>query len=171
VKKAILIFISLYISLVVFMPKEQILYTLLNQAQKQRVNFIIEDVSDYGIYADIKNTTVIYDKMQILNIEDMKLYPFLLYNKLSITTAEPKSTFRNMLNLVVLSASINYTPFLPTKLSIKAQTTIGEVNGEFDISDAKLKLVLTPNDRFKTFKYKRYFKKKEGGYVYESYIR
>jgi len=171
VKKVIMIVISVYLSLIVFMPKEQLIYTLLNTASKDLINFEIEDMSDFGLYEDVKNMLVIYDKMKIAKIEDTKLFPFLLYNKLYFQNIQPQGSFKNMLNIVVIDASATYTPINPFKVFINATTTLGDMSGEFDIKTSKIKLFLKPNDKFKRFKYKRYFKKQKGGYVYESIIR
>jgi len=171
VKKVFAIFISLYISLIVFMPKEQILYTVLNQAAKERVFFKIKDVSDYGIYADVKDTTIIYDSMRVANIEDMKLFLFLIYNKISLANIELKGSFKNMLNLTILDGFLTYTVFSPFNIGINLKTTIGDISGSFDIKTSKIKLLLVPNERFKRFKYKRYIKKVDGGYKYESIIK
>jgi len=171
VKKILAVFISVYLSLIVFMPKEQILYTALNTLSKERVNFTIKDISDYGIYADIKETTVIYDKMRVAKIEDMKLFVFLIYNKLSLDSVELKGSFKNMLNVTLLEGSLSYMIFNPYKIFIDAKTTIGDISGSFDIKTSKIKLFLKPNQRFNNFKYKRYFKKRDGGYVYESIIK
>ena len=170
-KKAIVVIISIYLSLVFFMPKKELIYTGLNTLSKQMINFEIEEANDFWFFADFKNTTIIYDKMRVANIEDMKLLPYLFYNKLILTTLEPKGSFRNMLDVVVLNATLTYSVINPFKADIEAKTTIGEINGEFDIKSFKLRLVLTPNQKFKTFKYKNYFRKTKGGYIYESIIR
>jgi hypothetical protein len=153
------------------MPKKELIYTGLNTLSKQMINFEVEEAKDFLIYADFKNIAIIYDKMRVANIEDMKLLPYLFYNKLILTALEPKGGFRNMLNIVVLDATLTYSVINPFKADIEAKTTIGEISGEFDIKSSKLRLVLTPNQKFKTFKYKNYFRKTKGGYVYESSIR
>jgi len=170
-KKTIMIVLSVYLSLIVFMPKEQILYTLLNSFQKQRVSFKIDEVKDYGLFEDIENTTVIYDKMKIVKIEKIRLLPFIFYNKLTLSTLEPQDSFKSMINIVLVDTSVTYTVFNPKKVHISSNTNIGFIDGEYDLDTSKIKIFLKPNDGFKKFKYKRYFKKTEGGYKYESIIK
>jgi hypothetical protein len=160
-----------YLSLVFFMPKEQLIYTGLNSLSKELVNFEIEEMSDYGLYEDVKEVTVIYDKMRVAKVEKVKLLPFIVYNKLFITTLEPQGSFKNMLNLVVLNATASYSIIQPFKVSIDVQTTIGSMKGDFNLKNSKLKLLLSPNKNYKKFRYKNYFKKTKEGYVYESIIR
>jgi hypothetical protein len=76
-----------------------------------------------------------------------------------------------MLDLVVLNASASYTVISPFKVFINMKTTIGDMEGEFEIKSSRLKLYLTPSEKFKNFKYKNYFRKTKKGYIYESIIR
>jgi hypothetical protein len=170
-KKAIVIILSIYLSLVFFMPKKELVYTGLNTLSKQMINFEIEKANDFWVFVDFKNITAIYDKMRVANIEDVRFLPYLFYNRLTLTGVEPKDEFRNMLDVVVLNATLTYTVINPFKADINVKTTIGEINGEFDIKSSRLKLVLIPNQKFKSFRYKNYFRKTKGGYIYESIIR
>ena len=76
-----------------------------------------------------------------------------------------------MLDIKIIEAKLTQTIISPATVHIYALSTIGEIEGSFNLKTDILKVVLTPNDKFKTFKYKNYFKKSKEGYVYESRIK
>ena len=49
-KKAIVVILTIYLSLVFFMPKKELVYTGLNTLSKQMVNFEIEKANDFWIF-------------------------------------------------------------------------------------------------------------------------
>jgi len=170
-KKLLSIVASIYIATIFFMPKEQLLYTLLNQTKNQNLNYKVEDLTDYGLFESIKKLTLYYDKGEVLEVDDAKLFPFLIYNKLSLSQLHLVGNFKSLLNLKVIEVSLSQNIFSPTTINIYANSTIGELRGDFNLKSNKLKVVLSPNDKFNNFKYKNYFKKSKEGYVYESIIK
>ncbi len=170
-KKIVTILLTIYISIIVFMPKEQIIYTILNQANSQNINFKIENPTDFGIFENISKLTLLYDKDEVLEVTNAKLFPLLLYNRLSFSNIDLVGNFKSMLDIKIIEAKLTQSIIAPTKIKIYALSTIGKIEGRFDIKRNNLKVVLTPNDKFKAFKYKNYFKKTEEGYVYESHIK
>jgi len=170
-KKILTVILSVYLGLVLLMPKEQIIYTILNQANRQLINFEIEDMKDFGVYENIDGLSIIYDKMRVAKIENIKILPLIFYDKINITSISPAGTFKSMFSEKVYKASATYVVYLPFKIMINADTSIGKIDGNFNLKNHKIKLVLHPNKNFRRFKYKNYFKKQKGGYVYESIIR
>ena len=169
-KKILAVVLSVYLALILFMPKEQILWTAINKADPN-LKVTVEQTSDYGIFQDVNTIKISYDSMPLVNIDNIKVFPFLFYNLATISTVEPSSSLKSMLNIVVLKSSVTNFVLNPMMLKINADTTIGEVEGSFDLSTSKLKIFLTPNKEFNSFKYKSYLKKQKGGYSYESIIR
>ncbi len=170
-KKVLAVIFSVYLGLVLLMPKEQIIYTVLNQAKKQLVNFEIEDMKDFGVYENIDGLSVIYDKMRVAKVENIKILPLLFYNKILVTSVLASGSFKSMIDDKIYKATVTYAVFMPFKVMIDADTSIGKIDGVFDLKNQKIKLILHPNKNFNRFKYKNYFKKQKGGYVYESIIR
>ena len=169
-KKFLAVILSVYVALVVLMPKKQILWTAINKAD-QSLEVSIEQSSDYGIFQDLNGINIGYDGIKIANIDNVKIFPFIFYNYANISNIELLDSLKSMLNVVILKSSITYFVLNPMKLKINADTTIGKVEGSFDLSTSKLKIFLTPNKEFNSFKYKSYLKKQKGGYSYESIIR
>ena len=170
-KKFLVILLSFYLSIVFFMPKEQLLFTALNQTSKQNLNYRVEDLSDYGFFESIKRLTIYFDKGELLEVDDTKIYPFLFFNKLTFSQIHILGSFRKLLNIKIIEVSLTNTILSPTTINIYANSTIGELRGSFDIDSNRLKVILEPNDKFNSFKYKNYFKKTEEGYIYETRIQ
>ena len=170
-KKFIVILLSFYLSALFFMPKEQLLFTALNQTSKENLNYKVEDLSDFGFFESIKRLTVYYDKGELLEVDDTKIYPFLFFNKLTFSQIHLLGSFRKLLNIKIIEVSLTNTILSPTTVNIYANSTIGELRGSFNTNNSRLKLILEPNDKFNSFKYKNYFKKTKEGYTYETHIQ
>ncbi len=170
-KKFLTLIFSLYLATLLFAPKEELLYTGLNQLNKQKINFEIEDVSDYGLLANMKEIKLFYDGDKVLNIKDIKVLPLLFFNYIVATNISIAKNYKSMIDIKILQSKITHNIIKPFILNIDAITTIGRFSGNFDIKNKKLKLLLKPNKNFNDFKYKRYFKKSKEGYIYESNIK
>lgn len=162
---------SIYLSIIIFMPKEQILYTALNQANSQNINFKIDNPTDFGLFENISKLQLFYDKYEVLEVSNAKLFPLLVYNRLSFSHIDLVGSFKSMLDIKIIEAKLTQSIISPTTINLYALSTIGELSGSFNIKTNNIKVLLTPNDKFKTFKYKNYFKKTKEGYVYESHIK
>ncbi len=170
-KKILAIILTIYLSIIIFMPKEQIIYTALNQANSQNINFKIANPTDFGLFENISKLNLFYDKDEVLEVSNAKLFPLLVYNRLSFSHIDLVGSFKSMLDIKIIKAKLTQTIISPATVHIYALSTIGEIEGSFNLKTDILKVVLTPNDKFKTFKYKNYFKKSKEGYVYESRIK
>ena len=170
-KKILAVILTIYLSIIIFMPKEQILYTALNQANSQNINFKIDNPTDFGLFENISKLNLLYDTDDVLEVTNAKLFPLLVYNRLSFSHINLVGSFRSMLDIKIIEAKLTQNIISPTTLNIYALSTIGEIEGSFNLKTDILKVILIPNDKFKTFKYKNYFKKTEEGYVYESHIK
>jgi len=171
VKKYLIVFVSVFVGLVVFMPKQELIFTGLNTLTPQKIEVGIEDNTDMWIYEDLKGLDVLYDKIKVAKIEDVKVFPFILYNRVSATSVTPADSFSSMFDVKAYKVVVSYVVFSPKKLSIDADTSIGKITGEYDLETSKIKIYLKPSADFKNFKQRGYFKKQKDGYVYESIIR
>ena len=170
-KKILTVLLSVYVAIVLFLPKEQIVYTALNTLQKELVSFEIEDFSDYGVVANASGISVIYDSMRVAKIEDAKIIALLFYNRVDINLLSPAGNFANMLDAKVYKATISEVFYDPFVLKIDADSSIGNITGSFDIATSKLRVLIKPNASFSSFKYKNYFRKTREGYLYEAVIK
>ncbi len=170
-KKVFIVLVTIYLSVIFFMPKEQLLFTMLNQTKNQNLNYKVENLSDFGLFESIKKLTLYYDRGEVLEVDNAKLFPFLLYNKLSLSQLHLVGNFKSLLKIKIIEVSLTQSIISPTTVNIYANSTIGELSGGFDLTSNKLKVTLSPNDKFQEFKYKSYFKKTKEGYVYESIIK
>ena len=169
-KKILAVLISVYLSFIIFMPKEQLIYTILNNTSNQNINFDIKEPTDYGLFENIHKLSLYFDNSKVLEVDDAKVFIFLLYNRLSFSQINLVGSFKSMLDIKIIEAQLTQNIFSPTTINIYAKSTIGELIGSFDLKSSILKIKLNPNDKFNTFKYKRYFKKTKEGYEYESHI-
>lgn len=170
-KKILAVLLSIYISIIIFMPKKQILYTLLNQASQEKINFELKNLTDYGIFENIDKITFYYDMAKFFEVSGARFFPLLVYNRLSFSQINLVGSFKSMLEIKIIEAKLTENLLSPYKVSIYALSTIGRFTGSYDLKSNRLRVLLVPNDKFTSFKYKKYFKKTKEGYIYESIIK
>jgi len=171
-KKLLLLFISIYLSLIIFMPKEELLYTAINKLNpNHQIELKIDNIKDYGIFLKIDSANIYYENFYLGNIGLIKIFPLIFYNQIKILSVELSNKFKKITNLSIFEANIIYHIFDPKEINLTATTNIGKIKGRFNLKNFKLSIFLTPNKNFNHFKYKHFFKKQGGGYIYELFVK
>jgi hypothetical protein len=163
--------VASYISVIVFMPKEQILYTALNIVKKYKVGVTFKDHKDRWFYQSIQKMTISYDKGVLANATNIKITPLIFYNRLSISDLKASGSFKSLFSYSATSTVISYSIINPLRVKIFSNGDFGEVNGFYEVTTSKIKLMLTPSKDFESSQFITNFTKSDKGYIYESTIR
>jgi len=170
-KKSLTLFLVIYLSFIFFMPKEELLYTGLNIAQKQKIQISIKEQKDLGFYQSLEELLLSYDSSKYVMSDSATILPLLVYNQVSFSLVRATPSFKAILPFTADSIKVVYHIFTPLKLSISGDGDFGEIDGEFDVITQKLKIILTPSKDFEKSNFIKQFKKTKEGYIYESIIR
>lgn len=170
-KKFLTLFLVIYLSIVFFMPKEELLYTVLNIAQKQKVQVSIKEQHDRGFYQSLEDLTISYDSSKYAVVDSANIMPLLFLNKISLSTVRASSSFKTILPFVADSISLTYHIFNPLAISISGDGDFGSLDGEINLDTKKLKILVTPSKDFEESTLIKQFKKTKEGYIYESTLR
>ncbi len=167
-KKFIIYFIIIYLSLIFFMPKENLWFTVEHFLKKDSLIVSNEKVKDFGFLLDIKGGNLYFEDLKVAKIEDFKVFPYIFYNLFLVKNINTTKEVENIINLKVKNLKLYQSIIKPFKVFIKGEANIGEIKGFLDLKRKALKLVLTPLASFQNKKsLLRFFKKTKEGFVYE----
>lgn len=171
--KKILIFLAIfYVAFIVFMPKENIYFTLKNSLKSERIGLSEESLSDNFVSLKALNLIVSYDGIKSVKAKEFTVTPFLFYNKVKAYEVSAASSFKEMFSFSADKVEITYAIWNYKEAKIYAVGDFGELDGVFDLEKKSIRVVLEPSMEFEnTPIIRQYFKKSEEGYIYEAKIK
>jgi hypothetical protein len=168
-KKILLIVVSFALGLIFFMPKMNLYYTMENILKKEHIMIEEGSIKDRWFDLHITDATLLYDGIASVNVGDISVKPWLVYNTLSATDVAPTKQLQQMLNVQAKEVSLRYSLLDYKHVLIEANGDFGEVEGSADIFAHTIRLNLTPSEAFKNSPLiGQYFQKSEEGLIYES---
>ncbi len=168
-KKIGWIFLFLYL-VIIFLPKENLFY--LGEKELSKYNIILnnEKLSDFlGVFS-AKDMDVYYDGLNVGNIKDVNVLCAILYNQISINSANFNDNLRQFLPQEIKKISIKASALFPVRLFLDGDGDFGQISGYVDLYNKKIKLTLHPQENFVS-KYPaiaQQFKKDKDEYIYET---
>jgi hypothetical protein len=155
-KKFFLLLVGFLIGFIVFMPKDNLYYTLQDFLKKQNI-YVNSDIKS-TITLKLKNGTVYYNHMDISKFQKIVILPFIFYNEI-----KANEVILNIENYKINSLKAFYSIFYPIKIFIKGDSNFGKIDGNIDLikKEAKIYIYNLTNDSLK-----RFLRKDKKGYFY-----
>ena len=155
-KKFTVFIVGLFLGLIVFMPKDNLYFTLQKYLAKENI-YINSKINSFNTL-NLENGTVYYNGMDIITFNKIKIFPFVFFNRIDVNNLKIK-----LENLDIKQADITYSILNPLKVYIKGSSNFGDIDGEIDLIKRKIKIyILNLNNRF----LKNMLKKDKKGYFY-----
>jgi hypothetical protein len=145
-KKIFTIFIFFYISLILFLPRENIYFTLEKQLQKMTISLSNETIENKFYYTKISDASIIWEDTEIGLIESISLKPWIFYNSFEIENIIFNGDVREFLPKKIEKIYLKQSIFSPKTLFIDAKGDFGKINGFLDEEENKLHLELVLSD-------------------------
>jgi len=155
-KKFVLFLLGFFIGIIIFMPKDNLYYTLQNFLKKQNV-YINSDIKS-SVFLSLKNGTVYYKGMDVSKFKEIDILPFVFYNQIN-----GENIKLNIGNYEINSVKIFYTLFYPVKIFISGKSNFGELNGYIDLIKREVKIYV---NNLTKISIKNFLKKDKKGYFY-----
>lgn len=164
------IFYSLYIILlvIVMIPKEKLYYAFESILSQYHIFISNEDISNGLIYLEVDNGEVLLDKQKIAVIEHIRITPWVLMNKLTLSSTTFSPHYRSLIPGKVDTLIISYSLFHPLMVSVQGDGDFGHCDGNIDILEQKVTITFDA-----TAQLSRYpllvskLHQGEGGLIYE----
>ena len=155
--KKIFIFLTGFLmGIIFFMPKDNLYYTAQKYLAKE--NIYINSSVKNGAVLDLKNGKVYQNGIDFASFKNIKIMPFLFFNKI---TAEDIKI--NLQNLNIDNLNITYSVINPIKVYINGSSNFGKITGEINLIKKEIKVYILnlTNNNIKSF-----LRKDKKGYFY-----
>ncbi|MDR3347680.1 MAG: hypothetical protein LBN32_03605 [Helicobacteraceae bacterium] len=160
--------VVLLLLLIVFAPKKELYYLGERFLIAQKIAINGESASDYGLVFDLDNAQIVYDRMNVARLENMRLFVSIFYNSLSLSPFMLSQEL-SFLPSRVDQLTVYHTIVMPHIIYIEGEGAFGSVKGEINLVSRRLRAVLNiPGEiqsRYGQFLTK--MKREEEGFIYE----
>ena len=158
-KKAITVFLGFYLGFVVFMPKENIFFTVQKYLAPYKI-YINADTAATPLALYLHRGTLFFDGMDIAAFDHCKLYPWLFLNLCTIS-----DTKINVGGFKIQKLRLLYSIVNPLKIYLEGSANFGTLKGYINIKNRELKIYI---HHIKNSAIKTYLQKDKEGYFYHA---
>ena len=155
-KKFFIFCIGLFIGILVFMPKDNLYYTIQKYLSKENI-YINSDIKN-SFNLNLKNGDIYENGVNFAKFQQIKIYPFIIFNQI-----KAKNITIEFQNLKINNLKITYSIINPIKIYIKGISNFGKIEGEINLIKKFVKVYILnlTNNNLKNF-----LQKDKKGYFY-----
>jgi len=169
VLRSLFYIVIFYITMVYFLPKNEILsYTDAKILKQYKVKQTVQlENKIFGYKA--QNSTFSYQNNLVAKVQSIAFNPYLFYNTIVVKNIELQGMAGSLFPKRIENGIIKYSIINPTKISLAINGDFGKATGFFDMTNFQLHLELTPSSIMKrnySFLLKT-MKKSNKKYIYE----
>lgn len=160
---------SFIIALLVFLPKENIFYTLQNRASEKNMSFNYDKVKENPLLLSLEGGTAFYEELPLASFRTLEVHSYGVMNTLVAEKITLTPDFSELFPEVIESVIVKQRLWRPDNIVIEMSGDFGVAKGEYSLFHRRLHLVIEPSRilfRFPALMNK--LKKNENGeWVYE----
>ena len=165
VKKIAIALLLIWFVLILFMPKEEIYFSLEKELVKNDIELNEESRSE-GIFSlSLKNVTVYVKGIPLITIEEIDFFTLFFYTSIQFETLMIDESLKTMTPTEIKDLLISQSILAPLNLSVKAEGPFGEARGNIDLDKRILHLDFNDTKALDMLKSK--LKQGEKGWFYE----
>ena len=165
VKKSIGILFAVWFTLLLFMPKEEMYYTVEKTLAAQDITLNEKSIEEGLFSLTLKDVTVYVKGIALANIDEIDFFTLLFYNTLRIDNLVVDEVLHSKVPAKTEEAVLTYQIFAPLTVSIDANGSFGYAQGSIHLADKQLHVDFVKSKEIEMIK--PYLKKGEKGWFYE----
>lgn len=159
----------LLIAIIIFLPKTNIYYAAEESLASTHLYLNGEQVNDRFFYMDIRDATLLLNSMPIGTIEQIRVLPLIVYNRVTVSSVNFSGEFASLFPEGIEYITFTYTLLHPFSIMINGEGGFGPVQGEIDLSNERLTLLFEPSQIMRAYPLLlAKLHKSEEGLVYET---
>ena len=166
VRNIILFAVALIVGVILFMPKSQLYYYTEKQLKQYGVVIGNEQLNDKLLSLEVLHPVVYLQGLGVARASKVEITPLLFINRVDADGVELINEAKKFLNINITKLKINQSILQPYRVKIDAQGSFGLANGYANLKSRVVHIdIIEPKD---INSIKRYLKKGEKGWYYES---
>jgi len=143
VKNIFIGFFVIWFALLVFMPKQELYFTLEKALVKHDIEINEQNIEE-GVFSLNLTNPVIYVKgIKIASIEKINISTFIFTTNINIKLLMLDDSLQSFVPEKIDDANISYSLFSPFKVNIEAKGSFGLINGHINLNEKSLRLDFT----------------------------
>lgn len=144
---------AFYIALivVVLIPKEKLYFTLESVLSEYNVYITGENLNNHFLYMDVESGSLLLDNIQIGSIERIRILPWIVYNRLSISNVTFSSLYHTVFPGKIEEIAVTYSLLHPLTVEIQATGDFGHCEGGIDLSEQKVRLLFEATPELRNY--------------------
>jgi len=166
VKKAILVFMVVILSLAIFAPKRELYYMLEDRLMQNGIIIHNEQIEDGLISLTINHPKIYVKGILIANVDKIRLWTIFFYSRLAVGNIDIDKSLQKFVPSPIKKVQVAYSLANPTNLSILVTGDFENINGQLSLKDRVVHIDVT--DKKLINRFKSQLRKGENGWYYET---
>ncbi len=166
VRKGIVVFIVILLSLAIFSPKREIYHLLEEKLMQNGIIIDDEEIDDGLLSLTIYHPKIYLRGALIADVEKIKLWTIFFYSRLAIGHIKIDSSLEKFVPSPITKVQFSYSLVNPTNLSILATGDFENIKGQLSLKNRKVHIDIA--DKKLVNKFKSQLIKGENGWYYET---
>jgi len=166
VKKTVAVLLLIWFVIILFMPKEEIYFTLEQELIKHDIALNEESRSEGVFSLSLKNVTVYVKGIPLATIEELNFFTLLFYTCIHFDTLMIDESLQTMTPTEIKDLRISQTIWRPLDLTVKAEGPFGDASGSVDLDKRMLRMEFNDTKALGMLQSK--LKQGEEGWYYET---
>lgn len=133
VKKIILASFVLWITVLFFMPKAELYYSLEKALDKQDIKLNEKSIEEGLFSLSVKKVTVYIKGIPLINIEELNYFTLLFYSSLNIEDLIVDEALHSKIPAFIKEGHVKHQIFSPMSLTLDANGSFGQIVGNVDL--------------------------------------
>jgi len=162
-------FIGLFIvwfAVLLFMPKQEIYYTLEHNLLKQGIEINEKSIEEGLLSLNIKNADIYVKGIQVASIDELSFFTLLFYSNVTIEGLKIDKSLKMYLPQDINKTVIMHSLLAPSQVYITTMGSFGLAEGVADLNNKNVRIDLLDPKEIATLK--SHLKKDEKGWYYET---
>jgi hypothetical protein len=165
VKKAALFILLFWVALIVFMPKEELYFSLEKVLAKQGIEINEAKISEGMFSLDLQELTIYAKGIKVATVQEIQCFTLLFYTKITMDNISVDKALSSMIPVKLEKVQLTHSILLPMKVALTGEGDFGQVTGSIDLSERKIHIDFEKSEKLGSLR--RQLKKGEEGWYYE----
>ena len=165
VKKGVLFLGVLWISIILFTPKQELYYLLEQRLQNMGIVLNEAQLEEKAFGLKLRNVKLYVEGIDTGEIKEINLWTLLLYTQVDFSGFSPSSAMLKITDIRLSKMQLSYALWDPRHIKIEAEGNFGKIIGDFNLQKQILRLRWIKIGAINSLK--PYLKRDKKGWYYE----
>ena len=157
-----------YLSVLFFLPKKELYFLAEEQLQEQKLIISEEKIEEGNFNIKLSEGKLFFEEMNVANFENINISSTLFTTSAKIINFMPTPSLQDIIPVGIKTLLFNHSILNLYMVDVELSGNFGEAEGVVNLETREIKLFFK-SDKSKSFtKLKKFLKKTEEGWIYET---